>query len=161
MSMYFHFRAIPPAALRNSPAWLEKLFEDDWDAVRERIGRHREEVLDGGYLDHEHLYADALTDEGPHTQVILGGRQIPHPDPSSPPFRLLTAAQTNRVAAYLATADFEALWRNARVDLLKPYDGQDAEPELRGVFAAAHRDLTAFYGQTAEYGDAVVKWLVH
>jgi hypothetical protein len=29
------------------------------------------------------------------------------------------------------------------------------------VFAAAHRDLTAFYGQTAQYGDAVVKWLVH
>ena len=46
MSMYFHFRAIPPAALRNSPAWLEKLFDDDWDAVRGRIGRHREEVLD-------------------------------------------------------------------------------------------------------------------
>ena len=27
--------------------------------------------------------------------------------------------------------------------------------------AAAHRDLTAFYDQTARYGDAVVKWLVH
>lgn len=160
MSLYFHFRAIPPAALRNSPAWLEKLFEDDWDAVRQRIGRHREEVLDQGYLDHDHLYADARTGEGPHTQVVLGGRQMPHPDPSLPPFLLLTAAQTTRVAAYLATADFEDLWRNAREDLLKPYDGQDAEPELHGAFAAAHRDLTAFYGQTAHYGDAVVKWLV-
>ncbi|MES5816548.1 DUF1877 family protein [Streptomyces sp. RG80] len=160
MSMYFHFRAIPPAALRNSPAWLEKLFEDDWDAVRERIGRHREEVLNGGYLDHEHLYADALTGEGPHTQVVLGGRQMPHRDPKLPPFLLLTAAQAHRVADYLATSDFEDLWHNARDDLLKPYGGRHAEPELHGAFAAAHRDLTAFYGQTARYGDAVVKWLV-
>jgi hypothetical protein len=46
MSDYFHLRAVPPSALRNSANWMQRLFEDDWDAVRERIGRHREEVLD-------------------------------------------------------------------------------------------------------------------
>lgn len=160
MSMYFHFRAIPPAALRNSPAWLEKLFEDDWDAVRERIGRHREEVLDKGYLDNELLYAGTRSGGGPSTHVVLGGRPIPHPDPALPPFLMLTAAQTTKVAAYLAEADFDDLWLDARDLLLRPYGGQDAESELHSAFAAAHRDLTAFYGQTAQYGDAVVKWLV-
>ncbi|MEU6377751.1 DUF1877 family protein [Streptomyces sp. NPDC046909] len=160
MSMYFHFRAIRPAALRNSPAWLEKLFEDDWDAVRERIGRHREEVLDKGYLDHELLYAGTEGGDSPAAQVVLGGRPLPHPDPALPPFVLLTAAQAGRVAAYLAAADFDDLWLDARDLLLKSYGGQEAEPEIHGAFAAAHRDLTAFYGQTAHYGDAVVKWLV-
>ncbi|PWI17625.1 DUF1877 domain-containing protein [Streptomyces sp. Act143] len=160
MSMYFHFRAIPPAALRNSPAWLEKLFEDDWHAVRERIGRHREEVLDKGYLDNELLYAGMRGDEGPHTHVVLGGRPIPHPDPTLPPFLLLTAAQTGRVASYLAETDFDDLWLDARDLVLPSYGGTGTEPQVHGAFAAAHRDLTAFYGQTAHYGDAVVKWLV-
>lgn len=85
MSTYFHFRAVPSPALRNSPAWLLRLFEDDWDTVRARIGRHREEVLDKGYLDHEFLYAGALprhTPDGPPAHVVLGGGRSPRPVPT-------------------------------------------------------------------------------
>jgi hypothetical protein len=153
MSDYFHLRAVPPSALRNSANWMQRLFEDDWNAVRERIGRHREEVLDKSYLDHELLYAGA--------EVVLGGLPVYPGDHGKPPFLLLTAARANRVSAYLGGADFEALWLVAREELLPRHGGAAAEREARGVFAAAHRDLTAFYGQTAQYGDAVVKWLVH
>lgn len=34
------------------------------------------------------------------------------------------------------------------------------EPQIRGVFAAAHRDLTAFYTRAAQQREAVVKWLL-
>jgi len=152
MSDYFHLRAVPPSALRNSANWMQRLFEDDWDAVRERIGRHREEVLDKSYLDHELLYTGA--------EVVLGGLPVYPADHDKPPFLLLTAARTHQVSSYLGAADFEALWRLARDELLPRYGGAGAEREARGVFAAAHRDLTAFYGQTARYGDAVVKWLL-
>ncbi|MEU6350032.1 DUF1877 family protein [Streptomyces sp. NPDC047072] len=152
MSDYFHLRAVPPSALRNSAHWMQRLFEDDWDAVRERIGRHREEVLDKGYLDHELLYAGA--------EVVLGGRPVYPSERDRPPFLVLTAAKAHRVAGYLSTTDFDPLWQTAREALLPRYGGTDAEHEARTVFAAAHRDLTAFYEQTAHYGDAVVKWLV-
>ncbi|MFF7164892.1 DUF1877 family protein [Streptomyces sp. NPDC008086] len=163
MSMYFHLRAVPPSALRNSATWFQRLFEDDWDIVRERIGRHREEVLDRQYLDVELLYSGIPPNhapDGPPTDVVLGGRPVFPPNPSLPPFLLLTAAQVTGVAGYLKAADFDDLWRRARPQLLRPYIATDAEPEVRGLFAATHRDLTAFYAQTAEYGDAVVKWLV-
>ncbi|MER5212226.1 DUF1877 family protein [Streptomyces sp. NPDC002838] len=152
MSMYFHLRAVPPSTLRAEATWLRRLFEDDWDTVRERIGRHREEVLDKGYLDHEHLYTG--------TDVVLGGRPVHPAEPDTPPFLLLTAAETAQVAAFLTSADFEAQWEAARAELLPRYGGPDLEPEARAFFAAAHRDLTAFYTQTARYGDTVVKWLV-
>lgn len=152
MNTYFHLRAVPPSALRNSATWLRKLFEDDWDAVRERIDRRREEMLDKRYLDHELLYAGA--------NVVLGGGPVLHPDPAKPPFLLLTAAQAAKVAAFLTSTDFDTLWRPAREELVSRYGGAEAEPETRCVFAAAHRDLTAFYEQTAHYGDAVVKWVL-
>jgi len=163
MSMYLHLRAVPPSALRNSATWFQRLFEDDWDTVRERIGRHREEVLDKLYGDVETLYSGIPPNhapEGPRTHVVLGGRPVFHTDSALPPFLLLTASQVTGVAAYLKAADFDGLWRHARVQLLRPYAVPDAEPEVRGLFAATHRDLTAFYAQTAQYGDAVVKWLV-
>ncbi|MEV0176745.1 DUF1877 family protein [Streptomyces sp. NPDC050803] len=163
MSTYFHLRAVPPPALRNSATWFQRLFADDWNTVRERIGRHREEVLDKGYLHHELLYAGVPSrqlPDGPRAHVVLGGRPITPADPSLPPFLLLTAAQANRVAEYLVQADFDELWRHAREELLRPYGMPDAEQTLRGAFASAHRDLTAFYRQTAQYGDAVVKWLL-
>ncbi|GGL75984.1 hypothetical protein GCM10010129_19540 [Streptomyces fumigatiscleroticus] len=154
---------MPPPALRNSANWLQRLFQDDWDTVRDRIGRHREEVLDESYFCHELLYTGMPphhAPDGPPAQVVLGGRPVRAPDPARPPFLLLTAAQAAQVAGYLLTADFDALWRRARPDLLPGYGGSEAEPETRGVFEGTHRDLTAFYRQTAEYGDAVVKWLV-
>ncbi|WP_210578091.1 DUF1877 family protein [Streptomyces sp. GESEQ-4] len=163
MSMYFHLRAVPPAALRNSATWQQKLFEDDWDTVRRRLDRHREEMLDQHYLDHQLLYACTPphhAEEGPWAHVVLGGRPVLHPEPDRPPFLVLTAAQVARVAAFLTGADFDALWRPVRDKLLPRYGGPDTEPEVHGVFAASHRDLTAFYARTAEYGDAVVKWLV-
>lgn len=163
MSTYFHLRAVPPSALRNSATWFQRLFEDDWDAVRERIGRHREEVLDKLYGEFELLYSGIPPNhapEGPRTHVVLGGRPVFHTDSSLPPFLLLTASQVTGVAAYLKAADFDDLWRHARVKLLRPYRESDAEPEMRGLFKATHRDLTAFYAQTAQYGDAVVKWLM-
>jgi hypothetical protein len=163
MNTYFHFRAVPPPALRNSATWFQRLFDDDWDSVRERIGRHREEVLDKRYLDHELLYSGILPNDapdGPPCQVVLGGRPVFHPDAAQPPFLLLTAAHTARVAAYLTSADFDDLWQGTREKLLQPYAEPDAEPEVRAAFAATHRDLTAFYKQTAFYGDAVVKWLM-
>ncbi|MER6675782.1 DUF1877 family protein [Streptomyces sp. NPDC000983] len=163
MSLYFHLRAVPPPALRNSASWFRGLFDDDWDAVRRRIGRHREEVLDRRYLHHELLYAGAAlhrAPDGPRTHVVLGGRPVAHPDPSLAPFLVLTAAQAHRVAGYLAGADFDALWRQARTEVMRPYGVPEAEPEVRGSFAAAHRDLTAFYTRTAASGEAVVKWLM-
>ncbi|WP_371669546.1 YfbM family protein [Streptomyces sp. NBC_00289] len=163
MSMYFHLRAVPPGHLRDDVRWLEGLFRDDWETVRERIGRHREEVLDKLYLDHELLYAGSPPHhvaDGPPAQVVLGGRPVFHSAHGLPPFLLLTAAETERVSVYLGAADFDELWRTSRGGLLPRYGGSDAEPEARAVFAAAHRDLTAFYTQTAHYGDAVVKWLV-
>ncbi|MER6129111.1 DUF1877 family protein [Streptomyces sp. NPDC001795] len=162
MNTYFHLRAVPPPALRNSVNWLERLFEDDWEAVRRRVGRHREEVLDKRYLDQELLYAGApphRTEAEPKSQVVLGGRPVFHPDRHRPPFLVLTAAQAHRVARFLTMADFDALWIFARDELLPRYGGVTAEPETRGAFAAAHRELTAFYAQTAEYGEAVVKRL--
>ncbi|MFI2430504.1 DUF1877 family protein [Streptomyces sp. NPDC018693] len=159
MSAYFHFRAVPPSALRNSATWLRKLFDDDWDTVRHRIDRHREEILDDHYDDHQLFYTHG-TDADPRAQVVLGGQRVYTADAGQPPFLLLTAAQTVRVAAFLADADFDALWRPARADLLPHYGGPAQEPRTRAVFASAHRDLTAFYTTTAGYGDAVVKWLV-
>ncbi|MFJ4365859.1 DUF1877 family protein [Streptomyces chartreusis] len=163
MSLYFHLRAVPPPALRNSAPWFQRLFEDDWDTVRERIGRHREEVLDKLYGDVELLYCGVPPNhapEGPRTNVVLGGRPVFHDDPAVPPFLLLTASQVGRVAGYLRSTDFDGLWRDARPQLLRPYDMPETEPVVRGMFAATHRDLTAFYERAAEYGDAVVKWLV-
>ncbi|MDO0912279.1 hypothetical protein QQM39_15920 [Streptomyces sp. DT2A-34] len=65
-----------------------------------------------------------------------------HTDSPLPPFLLLTASQVTGVAEYLRTADFDDLWRHARMRLLRPYGAPDAEPEVRGLFAATHRDLT-------------------
>ncbi|MER6276640.1 hypothetical protein ABT202_10045 [Streptomyces sp900105245] len=72
---------------------------------------------------------------------------------------MLTAAQARRVAEFLATADFDALWDFARGELLPRYGGVSAESETWGAFASAHRELRAFYIRTADSGDAVVKWI--
>ncbi|WP_033328168.1 DUF1877 family protein [Streptomyces yerevanensis] len=162
MSTYFHLRAVPSAALRNSATWLERLFGDDRDTVRRRVDRRREEVLDKHYLDQELLYAadpPHCAGDRPQAQVVLGGRPVFHPDPCKPPFLMLTAGRARRVAGFLTMADFDALWGFARDELLPRYGGVTAEPDTRDFFAAAHRDLTEFYAQTAECGDAVVKWL--
>ncbi|MFG2128076.1 DUF1877 family protein [Streptomyces sp. NPDC048751] len=161
--MYFHLRSVPPPALRNSAPWLRRLFEDDWDTVRERLERHREEVLDKGYLDHELLYAGAPPHHapaGPRSHVVLGGRPVLHPDRHLPPFLMLTAAQVARAAAFLTTTDFEDLWQAARPTLVPRYGGPTTEPQTHGLFKGAHHDLTAFYAETARSGDAVVKWLM-
>ncbi|MFF4963208.1 DUF1877 family protein [Streptomyces sp. NPDC001222] len=161
MSTHFHLRAVPPPALRNSVTWLERLFNDDWEAVRHRVDRRREEVLDERYLDQELLYACAPPqrgEDGPRSQVVLGGRPVFHRDRHKPPFLVLTAAQAHRVAGFLETTDFDTLWTSARENVLPRYGGMPAEPETRAAFAAAHRELTAFYAQTAEDAEAVVKW---
>jgi hypothetical protein len=162
MSAYFHLRAVPPPALRNSTNWLRRLFDDDRDAVRHRVGRHREEVLDGRYSDHQLLYAEApplSREAGPGAPVVLGGRPL-SAGPRQPPFLVLTPAQTSRVATFLADADFEELWRPARAALLPRYGGPAEESRTRASFASAHQGLTAFYTTTARHGDAVVKWLL-
>ncbi|GGJ20817.1 DUF1877 family protein [Streptomyces brasiliensis] len=161
--MYFHLRAVPPPALRNSANWLRRLFEDDWETVRQRLDRHREEMLDRNYLDHDFLYTGAPpydTVDGPGTDVVLGGRAVYHPDPTRPPFLLLTAAEADRVATYLESTDFTYLWDFARKTLLPERAEADTESQTRAAFESAHQDLTAFYSETARYGDAVVKWLV-
>ncbi|MFJ6901572.1 DUF1877 family protein [Streptomyces hokutonensis] len=162
MSTYLRLRAVPPPALRNSATWLERLFGDSSAAVRHRLVRHHEEVLDKRYLDQERIYAGALphrAEDRPRTQVVLGGRPVFRPDRHKPPLLVLTAAQARRVAGFLATADFDALWDVARDEMVPRYGGVTAEPETWGAFAAAHQELKAFYAQTAEHGDAVVKWL--
>ncbi|MEU9290359.1 DUF1877 family protein [Streptomyces sp. NPDC048275] len=162
MSTYLRLRAVPPPALRNSTTWLERLFEGDSDTVRHRVVRHREEVLDKRYLDQERIYVGSPPHRGedrPQTQVVLGGRPVFRADRHKPPFLVLTAAQARRVARFLAVADFDALWDFARDELLPRYGGVTAEPETWHAFAAAHQELRAFYAQTAECGDAVVKWL--
>lgn len=163
MSTHLHLRAVPPPALRNSVNWLQRLFEDDRSGDRARVCRHREEVLDEDYREQELLYAGSpslRTEDPPRTEVVLGGRPVFLPDRGKPPFLVLTAAQATRVALFLTSADFEALWRPARSRLLARHGGIAAEPRTRGAFAAAHRDLTAFYVRTAECGDAVVKWFM-
>ncbi|MGI3204338.1 DUF1877 family protein [Streptomyces sp. GLT-R25] len=162
MSLYFPLRAVPPPALRNSATWLERLFGDDSDTVRHRVDRHRGDVLDKRYLDQERLYTGDpphRAEDRPQAQVVLGGRPVFHPDRYKPPFLVLTAGQAQRVARFLTMADFDALWAFARDELLPRYGGVTAEPDTRGIFAAAHRELTEFYTQTAARGDAVVKWL--
>ena len=162
MSTYLRLRAVPPPALRNSATWLERLFEDDPEAVRQRAGRHREEALDKRYLDQERIYAGApphRAEDRPRTQVVLGGRPVFRADRHKPSLLVLTAAQVRRVAGFLAVADFEKLWDFARDELLPRYGGETAEPETWYAFAAAHQELKAFYARTAECGDAVVKWL--
>lgn len=91
---------------------------------------------------------------------MLGGRSVSPPGPDRPPFLLLTAAQVGRVAGFLETADFDALWERARDRIVPRYGGPDMEQQTRGIFAAAHRDLTAFYTRTARQREAVVKWLL-
>ncbi|MFG2936652.1 DUF1877 family protein [Streptomyces sp. NPDC048282] len=160
MSEYLRLRAVPAPALRNSPAWLERLFESDAETVRQRVGRHREEVLDQRYPDQERIYAGTPAhrcEHHPHTQVVLGGRPVFRTDPHRPPLLVLTAAQARRVAGFLTTADFDALWDAARDTLLPRYGGTAAEPRTWGAFAAAHHELRAFYSQAADSGDAVVK----
>ncbi|MET7379054.1 DUF1877 domain-containing protein [Streptomyces sp. NPDC005526] len=162
MSAYLRLRAVPPPALRNSATWLERLFEDDSAAVRHRVGRHREEVLDGRYLDQERIYAGVCPQRAadrPQAHVVLGGRPVPRADPRKPRLLVLTAAQARRVAGFLTTADFDALWFFARDELLPRYGGARAEPETWGAFVTGHRELTAFYTRTADCGEAVVKWL--
>jgi hypothetical protein len=163
MSMYFHLRAVPPSALRNSANWLQRLFEDDWTTVRRRIDRHREEFLYRHHPDHDLLYAGSpphRSDDGPGADVVLGGSPVPHPDPGHPPFLLLPAARAAQVAAFLTATDIAELWQNSRDTLLPRYGGPPAEEQTRTLFASVHRDLTAFYTRTAEYGDAVVKCLL-
>jgi hypothetical protein len=153
---------VPPPALRNSSTWLERLFEGDSETLRRLVGRHCEQVLDRRYRDQERIYAGPPPhgpEGGPRTQVVLGGRPVLRADRYKPPLLVLTAAQARRVAGFLATADFDALWDCARDELLPHYGGVTAEPETWGAFAAAHQELRAFYEQTAECGDAVVKWL--
>ncbi|QTD99834.1 DUF1877 family protein [Streptomyces cyanogenus] len=155
MSANLRLRAVPPPALRNSATWLERLFENEADA-----SRHREEVLDKRYPDQERIYAGAPAQgagDRPQSQVVLGGRPLFRPDRHKPPFLVLTAAQARRVAEFLTTADFDALWAFARDELLPRYGGPAAERETWSAFAAAHQELRAFYAQTAESGDAVVK----
>jgi hypothetical protein len=162
MSTYLRLRAVPPPALRNSATWLERLFEEDSETVRHRVCRHREEALDKRYLDQERIYAGApphRADDRPGTQVVLGGRPVFRADRYRPSLLVLTAAQVRRVARFLVTADFDALWDFARDELLPSYGGETAEPETWYAFAAAHQELRAFYAQTAKCGDAVVKWV--
>lgn len=150
MSAYLRLRAVPPPALRNSATWLERLFEGDTETVR----RCR---------DQERIYAGASpcppARSRPRIPVVLGGLPVFRAGRDRTPLLVLTAAQARQVAGFLATADFEALWDAARDDLLPRYGGVIAEPETWGAFAAAHRELRAFYVHTAECGDAVVKWL--
>jgi len=161
MSAYLRLRAVPAPALRNSPAWLERLFASDPETLRHGVGGNCDEVLDKRCLDQEQLYVGALPrgpGNRPQTQVVLGGRPVFRIDRHKPPLLVLTAAQARRVAGFLAVADFDVLWDTAREALLPRYGGVTAEPETWCAFAAAHQELRAFYTHTADRGDAVVKW---
>ncbi|MDF3300826.1 DUF1877 family protein [Streptomyces tropicalis] len=150
MSAYLRLRAVPPSALRNSATWLERLFEDG----AETVPRCR---------DQERIYAGAPSRppvrSRPRGQAVLGGLPVFRADRRKAPLLVLTAAQARQVAGFLAAADFEALWDAARDDLLPRYGGAVAELETWGAFAAAHQELRAFYAQTADCGEAVVKWM--
>ncbi|MER5602895.1 DUF1877 family protein [Streptomyces sp. NPDC002265] len=160
MSTYLRLRAVPAPALRNSPAWLERLFASDVESLRHLAGRSPEEVLDACCLDQERIYTGAPSEAPevrPQAQVVLGGRPVFRTDRREPPLLVLTAAQTRRVAGFLEHADFDALWDLARDRLLPGYGGMTAEPETSHTFAITHRALRAFYAHAAQYGEAVVK----
>ncbi len=181
MSTYLRLRAVPAPALRNSPAWLERLFASDADTARGPAGRCREEVpdqrcpdeyrldecrrdecsLDERCLDQEHIYTGAGPagpGDRPQAQVVLGGRPVFRTDRRKPPLLVLTAAQARRVAGFLEHADFEALWDFALGGLPPRCGGMTPKPGTPRALALAHRELRAFYAHTAECGDAVVKW---
>ncbi|MGW2641301.1 hypothetical protein [Streptomyces sp. NPDC001348] len=102
MNAYLRLRSVPPPALRNSATWLERLFDDDSEAVRRRVARHREEALDRRCLDQERIYAGPpprRTEGRPPAQVVLGGRPVPRPDPHKPPLLVLTAGPPGPVTA--------------------------------------------------------------
>ncbi|MEU5308064.1 DUF1877 family protein [Streptomyces sp. NPDC021562] len=160
MSTYLRLRAVPAPALRNSPAWLERLFASDAESLRHRAGRCHEEALDVCCPDQERVYTGAPPDapgSRPQAQVVLGGHPVLRTDPREPPLLVLTAAQTRRVAGFLDHADFDALWDLARDRLLPGYGGITAEPETSRAFAMTHRELRAFYAHAARCGEAVVK----
>ncbi|MFF4113594.1 DUF1877 family protein [Streptomyces sp. NPDC001714] len=160
MSVYLRLRAVPAPALRNSPAWLERLFASDAESAGRLAGPYPEEVLDEGCLDQERIYTGAAPDAPggrPQAQVVLGGRPVFRTDRRKPPLLVLTAAQARRVAGFLEQADFDELWELARDRLLPGYGGMTAEPEASRAFATTHRELRAFYAHTAECGEAVVK----
>ncbi|MEU3521397.1 DUF1877 family protein [Streptomyces sp. NPDC006654] len=156
MSTYLRLRAVPASAQRNSPTWMEHLFAGNPETNLYRGGRHGEKALTKRCMDQERIYAGALP-YGP--DVVLGGRSVFRADRHKPPLLVLTAAQARQVAGFLATVDFEALWHAAGDGVLPRHGGVISEPETYGAFAAAHQELRAFYVHTAEYGDAVVKWL--
>jgi len=151
MNVNLHLRAVPPPALRNSATWLRKLFDGDHGPAHDQ-----QHVLGRPGPDHQILYTDTVLGD----QAVLGGGQVCAAGPQEPPFLLLTAAQTARVATFLAAADFDALWRPARAELLPRYGGPGEEPRTRAAFAEAHHELAAFYRTTALHRDAVVKWLM-
>ncbi|MFG3024548.1 DUF1877 family protein [Streptomyces sp. NPDC048254] len=160
MSTYLRLRAVPAPALRNSPAWLERLFASDAATVRHQPGQCPEEVLDECCLDQERIYTGAPPagpPERPQAQVVLGGRPVFRTDRQKPPLLVLTAAQARRVAEFLEQTDFDALWDSARDGLLPRYGGATAEPETSRAFATTHRELREFYAHTAACGNAVVK----
>ncbi|MGY5044481.1 DUF1877 family protein [Streptomyces sp. 900105755] len=163
MSTYLRLRAVPAPALRNSPAWLERLFASDAEALQHRAGRCGrcpDEVLDVCSPNQERIYTGPPPDapgSRPQAQVVLGGCPVLRTDRREPPLLVLTAAQTRRVAGFLEHADFDALWDLARDRLLPAYGGMPAEPETSRAFALTHRELRAFYAHAAQCGKAVVK----
>ncbi|MEU9387133.1 DUF1877 domain-containing protein [Streptomyces sp. NPDC048279] len=158
MSTHVRLRAVPAPALRNSPAWLGRLFASDGESLRHLVGRCPEGILDACCLDQERIYTSAPL-EAPggrlQAQVVLGGRPV-FRNRSEPPLLVLTAAQTRRVAGFLEHADFDALWDLAR-DRLLPGDGGMTEAETSHAFIVTHRALRAFYTHAAQWGAAVVK----
>lgn len=160
MSTYLRLRAVPAPALRNSPAWLERLFASDAESLQRRAGRCPEEVLDVCCPNQERIYTGAPPDapeSRPQAQVVLGGRPVLRTDRREPPLLVLTAAQTRRVAGFLERSDFDALWDLARDRLLPGYGGMTAEPETSRAFAMTHQKLRTFYAHAAQCGEAVVK----
>ncbi|MEW1773381.1 DUF1877 family protein [Streptomyces sp. NPDC086777] len=160
MSTYLRLRAVPAPALRNSPAWLERLFASGAESLQHPAGRCPEEVLDVCCANQERLYTGAPPDAPggrPQAQVVLGGRPVLRTDRREPPLLVLTAAQTRRVAGFLERSDFDTLWDLARDRLLPGYGGMTAETETSRAFAMTHRELRTFYAHAAQCGEAVVK----
>ncbi|MDG4862769.1 DUF1877 domain-containing protein [Streptomyces sp. T-3] len=164
--MHFHLRAVPSGEVRHEVPWLEGLFADDWDRVRERCAEHREVVLDKACISVDELYTGTRdrpgTGEFRGLPVLGAGRVIPREDEQLPPFVLLVPELVVHASEFLTGADFAELWRARLEDHTAWHGAPDPETAAtwRNDLAQAHRGLTEFYVRAAGGGDSVVKALM-
>ncbi|MFD7639637.1 DUF1877 family protein [Kitasatospora sp. NPDC059795] len=153
MSYHQHLRALPPSELVLDPGWLAEHMTAAWERLPEEYAAGVAHAVEKDFFVHALLYtggSEAADDPSDvRTLPVFGGRPVFRED-GEPPFAVMTPEQVARTAAYLAQADFDALWAAAGEQL----GGTAAD---RDHLRALHEQLAAFYGRAAAAGHSVVK----